>query len=148
MASASVLLRDAQRSVASLEQRRETLVREHQYAIEQRRALLLNNTDDAKALSKADTRVSAAESSLVGVEDALGIARARSAELQAAFDAERAKAASQAETVRIEQIAKAIEDAYAKFLAPAEALFVALDAGRDASPHVAGAAAMIGNVNQ
>ncbi len=68
-------LADSQKSLEGLEARREVLVREHQSSVEERRTLLLDGTNDIKLLSKADSRVAAAEGSLAGVEDAATLLR-------------------------------------------------------------------------
>ncbi len=64
-------LADAQRRLELLESRREVLEREHQSAVEERRALILDGSEDLKLLGRANSRVSAAEGALAGISDAL-----------------------------------------------------------------------------
>src|SRR6266536_2612074 len=86
-------LADAERRLELLESRREVLEREHQSAVEERRALILGGSEDLKVLGKADSRVSSAEGALVGVSDALITARDQVATLKANRDAERERVA-------------------------------------------------------
>jgi hypothetical protein len=121
-------LRDANRNVESLEGRREVLAREHQASVEDRRKLLLSGTDDSKLLSKADSRVSAVEDSLEGVDDALVLARSRVRELEAELVEQVARAEREAKSKQMLATVEPLRQSFATFEAATAKLIDALNA--------------------
>jgi DNA repair exonuclease SbcCD ATPase subunit len=107
-------LADAQRRLENLEVRRENLATEHSRAVEERRALLLNDNDDLKLLSKVDIRVSNVEGALAGIEDALNVQRGKIADLTNKLDQERGKQDRESKAAEIEALGPPIHQKYLK----------------------------------
>jgi hypothetical protein len=107
-------LTDTQRRLENLEARREVLASEHSRSVEERRKLLLDGSEDVKALNRADARVTAAESALAGVDDALITVRGQVADLKAKLDATRGAADREARAKQCEELFPPMQEAFAK----------------------------------